>query len=171
MEDTARVVEQGEQLFYGNALNSVDSKNRVSVPAQFRAVIKGRTGGEEFLIREHEDLPCLVAYDHTYLKELRDEAEARLAQDPSANREDVRRSLFGAADSVKFDDAGRIVLDGFFIDYASIEKTALFLGAQGYFEVWNPYTFLETQAHQKALCRKVMYLLKQKKLPLPEGEA
>lgn len=163
------MVDQGEQLFYGNALNSVDSKNRVSVPAQFRSVIKARTGGEEFLIREHEDLPCLIAYDRTYLKDLRTEAEERLAQDPGANREDLRRSLFGAADSVKFDDAGRIVLDGFFIDYASIGKVALFLGAQGYFEIWNPYTFLEEQAHQKALCRKVMYLLRQKGLEVPGG--
>ncbi len=165
MEDGQPVGDRDEHLFYGNALNSVDAKNRVSVPAQFRATIKSRTGGEEFLIREHEDLPCLVAFDSAYLPELRAEASERVAQ--GANREDMRRELFATADQVRFDDAGRIVLDGAMIGYAGIGKLALFLGAQGYFEVWDPYAFLEHQAHQKALCRKVGYLLRQRKLPVP----
>lgn len=120
-------------------------------------------------MREHEELPCLVAYDRTYLRDLRAQAEARAAVDAVDAQEDVRRALFGAADSVRFDEAGRIVLDGFFVEYAGLDKLALFLGAQGYFEVWNPNTFLKSQGHQKALCRKVAYLLRQRGLPVPGG--
>ena len=52
-----------EHLFQGSALNAVDAKGRVSVPAFLRGVIERRGNARTIVIAKHEAFPCLSAYE------------------------------------------------------------------------------------------------------------
>ena len=55
-----------EHLFQGSALNGVDAKGRVSVPAVLRTVIERRGDARTIVLAKHESFPCLSAYDPAY---------------------------------------------------------------------------------------------------------
>ena len=55
-----------EHLFQGSALNGVDAKGRVSVPAFLRTVIERRGDARTIVLAKHETFPCLSAYDPAY---------------------------------------------------------------------------------------------------------
>jgi MraZ protein len=52
-----------EHLFQGSALNAVDAKGRVSIPAFLRSVIERRGDARTIVLAKHEAFPCLSAYD------------------------------------------------------------------------------------------------------------
>ena len=55
-----------EHLFQGSALNAVDAKGRVSIPAFLRCVIERRGDARTIVLAKHEAFPCLSAYDPAY---------------------------------------------------------------------------------------------------------
>src|SRR5437763_15483545 len=55
-----------EHLFQGSALNAVDAKGRVSIPAFLRGVIERRGDARTIVLAKHEAFPCLSAYDPAY---------------------------------------------------------------------------------------------------------
>ena len=55
-----------EHLFQGSALNAVDAKGRVSVPAFLRSVIERRGDARTIVLAKHDAFPCLAAYDPAY---------------------------------------------------------------------------------------------------------
>src|SRR5215213_3119091 len=55
-----------EHLFQGSALNAVDAKGRVSIPAFLRSVIERRGDARTVVLAKHEAFPCLSAYDPAY---------------------------------------------------------------------------------------------------------
>ena len=55
-----------EHLFQGSALNAVDAKGRVSVPAFLRSVIERRGDARTITLAKHEVFPALSAYDPAY---------------------------------------------------------------------------------------------------------
>src|SRR5688572_17957079 len=55
-----------EHLFQGSALNAVDAKGRVSVPAFLRSVIERRGDARLITLAKHDAFPCLSAYDPAY---------------------------------------------------------------------------------------------------------
>jgi MraZ protein len=55
-----------EHLFQGSALNAVDAKGRVSIPAFLRSVIERRGDARTIVLAKHEAFPCLSAYDPGY---------------------------------------------------------------------------------------------------------
>src|SRR5438045_8455343 len=55
-----------EHLFQGSALNAVDAKGRVSIPAFLRGVIERRGDARTITLAKHEAFFCLSAYDPAY---------------------------------------------------------------------------------------------------------
>ena len=55
-----------EHLFQGSALNAVDAKGRVSVPAFLRSVVERRGDARTIVLAKHEAFACLAAYDPAY---------------------------------------------------------------------------------------------------------
>src|SRR5216110_3638543 len=55
-----------EHLFQGSALNAVDAKGRVSIPAFLRGVIERRGDARTIVLAKHEAFACLSAYDPAY---------------------------------------------------------------------------------------------------------
>ena len=136
-----------EHLFQGSALNAVDAKGRVSVPAFLRAVIERRGDARTIVLAKHDNFQALSAYDPAYAA-LKHAKLERLAEkqetDPAAELDYARRTMmaFGATEEVPYDSSGRIVLPPMMRSKGKIEDLALFIGVGETFQLWNPKLFL-----------------------------
>jgi MraZ protein len=138
-----------EHLFNGSALNAVDAKGRLSIPSFIRGVVERRSDAKAVILGAHQSDPCLTAYDRGYGRILQAEIERkRLIEegqggDPGAHAARARR-VFGLTEDVPYDPSGRIILPPMMRRKGQIEDLALFVGAGGTFEIWNPYVALKS---------------------------
>jgi MraZ protein len=136
-----------EHLFQGSALNAVDAKGRVSIPAFLRSVIERRGDARTIILAKHESFPCLSAYDPAYAALKHSKLERLLEKEetnPQAQLEYQQRNLmaFAATEEVPYDSSGRIVLPPMMRRKGEIGDLALFLGTGETFQVWNPQRLL-----------------------------
>ena len=136
-----------EHLFQGSALNAVDAKGRVSVPAFLRSVIERRGDAKTIVLAKHESFPALSAYDPAYAALKHAKLERLLEKEesnPDAQLEYQQRNLmaFAATEEVPYDSSGRIVFPPMMRRKGQIEELALFLGTGETFQIWNPTLFL-----------------------------
>ena len=136
-----------EHLFQGSALNAVDAKGRVSVPAFLRQVIERRGDARNIVLAKHDHFQALSAYDpahsalkHSKLERLLEKQET----DPATELEHARRTMmaFGATEEVPYDSSGRVIIPLMMRRKAGIEDLALFIGVGETFQMWNPTLFL-----------------------------
>ena len=104
-----------EHLFQGSALNAVDAKGRVSIPAFLRGVIERRGDARTIVLAKHEAFPCLSAYDPAYAALKHAKLERLLEKEetsPDAQLEYQQRNLmaFAATEEVPYDSSGRILV-------------------------------------------------------------
>ena len=130
-------------FFQGSALNAVDAKGRLSVPAFVRSVIERRSDARAIVIGAHEVAPCLTAYGRNHARTLFAELERRrLAEEDRGGTLDEHyaraRRLFGMTEEVPYDTSGRIILPPMMRRKGRIEDLALFVGVGGIVEIWNP---------------------------------
>jgi MraZ protein len=137
-----------DDFFQGSALNAVDAKGRLSVPAFVRSVIERRSDARAIVIGAHELSPCLTAYGRGYARNLYEEMERRrLAEEGRGGTLEEHyaraRRAFGMTEDVPYDTSGRIVLPPMMRRKGGIEELALFVGVGGTVEIWNPRLALE----------------------------
>lgn len=138
-----------EHLFNGSALNAVDAKGRLSVPAFIRGVVERRSDAKAVILGAHEVDPCLTAYDRGYGRHLAAEIERRRLNEEAAGGDAQAhyaraRRTFGVTEDVPYDTSGRIILPPMMRRKGQIEDLALFVGVGGTFEIWNPYLALKS---------------------------
>ena len=136
-----------EHLFQGSALNAVDAKGRVSVPAFLRQVIERRGDARTIVLAKHDNFHALSAYDPAYAALKHAKLERLLEKqetDPAAELDYARRTMmaFGATEEVPYDSSGRIVIPPMMRRKGGIEDLALFIGVGETFQIWNPRLFL-----------------------------
>ena len=136
-----------EHLFQGSALNAVDAKGRVSVPAFLRQVIERRGDARTIVLAKHDAFKALSAYDPAYaaLKHAKLERLAEKTEtDPASDLDYARRTMmaFGATEEVPYDSSGRVLLPPMMRAKGGIEELALFIGVGETFQIWNPKLFL-----------------------------
>jgi len=121
--------------FLSNAVNRIDAKGRVSVPAHFRSVLQQRGYAELYAIREL-DVPALNVGG----MDLLDRYEARIAQeDPFLQTaEDMSFFVHGDGAFLKLDQDGRITVSDFIRDHTGIATEVAFVGRGGFFQMWEP---------------------------------
>ncbi len=114
-------------MFTGEFEHSVDSKNRIFVPAKFREEL-----GETFMVVRDIRRPILKMYSleawQEYLVPIR-------AQERKIS-EKTMRYLHRNAAQVSPDSQGRIVLSASLLAYAEIKKEAMVVGCSDYCEIW-----------------------------------
>jgi MraZ protein len=137
-----------EHLFQGSALNAVDAKGRVSIPAFLRSVIERRGETKTIVLAKHENFPCLSAYDPAYAALKHAKLERLLEKEetnPDAALEYQQRNLmaFAATEEVPYDSSGRILMPPMMRRKGQIDELALFLGAGETFQIWNPDLLLD----------------------------
>ncbi len=136
-----------EHLFQGSALNAVDAKGRVSVPAFLRSVIERRGDARTIVLAKHDSFPCLSAYDPAYAALKHQKLERLLEKqetDPKAELDYARRTMmaFGAPEEIPYDSSGRVILPPMMRRKGQVDDLALFIGVGETFQIWNPRLFL-----------------------------
>ena len=157
-------------LFRGHALNAIDAKGRVAIPANIRKTIEANSGQLSFVIGKREGDPCLIGYDQGRAAALKDELRAEEARERDAGRafdkNNLNRRAFGTTDDVVFDASGRFIMSKFFRDKAQIADWVLFLGTSDDFEMWNPHQLIATPNIDEDTKDLARYLLAERKVAL-----
>lgn len=115
-------------MFTGEYEHSVDTKNRIFVPAKFREEL-----GESFIISRDLRGARLKIFSkagwEAYVAPIM-EQERRIS-------EKAMRYLHRNAVQVSPDSQGRVVLTRDLLAYAEIEKNAVIVGCSTYAEIWS----------------------------------
>ncbi|UVO54480.1 division/cell wall cluster transcriptional repressor MraZ [Sphingomonas sp. SUN039] len=134
----------GERVLYqGYALQPVDKKGRLAIPACLREALLENSDERVLMIADEADLPCMVAYDKGWSAALKaqvaeDQKIARDLHGKGPARAADRLKNFGNVDSVAFDDAGRFILPDFVAFDLGLTDYAFFTGGDEVFHIWNP---------------------------------
>lgn len=122
-------------LFMDTIYNKVDSKGRVSLPADYRAIVKEL--GTEIVCYRSLVSPCIEGCAEDLLEKLA--AEIEDSNDFfSQTQDDLTNLIFGDAKRFTFDSTGRIVLSDKLLSHANITDMAVFVGKGRKFQIWNP---------------------------------
>ncbi len=122
--------------FQGNHDHSLDAKNRLTVPARFRAQLAGPIVLGKGFER------CLQVFPETDYDAIAEQALAGV-NPLSQEARDLNRHLFGNSTPTELDSAGRIMVPGPFLAHAGIEKDAVIVGAGQWLEIWDRATWQE----------------------------
>ncbi len=123
--------------FLGIHPNKLDAKGRVSIPAPFRALLRGPDGETAALVlRPHHNHRCIDGFVASEFYAL----GASMARMDlfSADQEDLAITLYGEAAEVVPDKEGRIVLSQRLIEWAELDQGATFIGMGERFQIWSP---------------------------------
>lgn len=121
--------------FLSSAVNKIDAKGRVSVPAHFRAVVQQRGYTDLYAIRQL-DVPALDVGG----LDLLDRYEERIAQEDPFRQEADDMSFFVHGDGafLKLDQDGRITVGDFVREHTGISTDVAFVGRGTFFQMWEP---------------------------------
>ena len=117
--------------FHGTFEHTLDSKNRLTVPAKFRTELKDGV----FLVRGED--PCLSIFPAAVYEETVRAALAPL--NPMSRRaRDIKRWFYANADAADLDSAGRITLAANQLRHAGIGgRDVVVTGAGDSLDVWS----------------------------------
>lgn len=122
-------------LFMDTVINKVDSKGRVSLPADYRALAKDKQS--EIVCYRNVSQPCIEGCFEDLLEKLASDIE-NATDFFSETQDDLTNLIFGDARRFSFDSTGRILLSEKLLAHAHISDMAVFVGKGRKFQIWNP---------------------------------
>ena len=122
--------------FTGEYNNSLDQKNRLSVPAKFRKSLNP-INDKTFVVCKGFDR-CLFLYPVEEWK-IVEEQLISLSSIKDTHRNFIR-NIVRHANYVKYDNQGRIAIPDVLLKYSNIKKDVLVIGMLKKIELWNPST-------------------------------
>lgn len=134
-------------LFMDTIINKVDAKGRVSLPSDYRAIVKELS--TEIVCYRSLTSPCIEGCLEDLLDKLATDMENSL-DFFSQTQDDLTNLIFGDAKRFAFDSTGRIVLTEKLLKHAQITDTAVFVGKGRKFQVWNPENWEKEEARIRA---------------------
>ena len=121
-------------LFLDTVINKVDAKGRVSLPADYRAIVKDL--GSEIVCYRSLNAPCIEGCTEDLLDKLATEIE-NSTDFFSETQDDLTNLIFGDAKRYTFDSTGRIMLSEKLLRHAEITDSAVFVGKGRKFQIWS----------------------------------
>ena len=144
-------------LFMHTVINKVDAKGRVSLPADYRAIVKELS--TEIVCYRSLSAPCIEGCLEETLDKL-----ANVIEDAtdffSETQDNLTNLIFGDARRFTFDSTGRIMLSEKLLKHAGITDTAVFVGKGRKFQIWNPSNWAKEEARIRAEVMKNRPVLK-----------
>ena len=140
--------------------NKVDAKGRVSLPSDYRAIVKELS--TEIVCYRSLNAPCIEGCLEDTLDKLATEIE-NSTDFFSETQDNLTNLIFGDAKRFPFDSTGRIVLSEKLLKHAGITDTAVFVGKGRKFQIWNPENWAKEEARIRAEVMKKRPVLKQAK--------
>ena len=134
-------------LFMDTIINKVDAKGRVSLPADYRTIVKDLNS--EIVCYRSLTAPCIEGCTEDLLEKLAAEIE-NSTDFFSQTQDDLTNLIFGDARRFTFDSTGRIVLTEKLLRHAEITDTAIFVGKGRKFQIWNPQNWAKEEARIRA---------------------
>ncbi len=145
-------------LFMDTITNKVDAKGRVSLPSDYRAIVKELS--TEIVCYRSLSAPCIEGCLEDTLDKLATEIE-NSTDFFSETQDNLTNLIFGDAKRFPFDSTGRIVLTEKLLQHAGITDTAVFVGKGRKFQIWNPENWAKEEARIRAEVMKNRPVLKQ----------
>ncbi len=152
--------------FINCALNVIDGKNRLSIPADYRAVIAARTNTRELRLAPSRNATCLVGFDKDRPDQLMADHRARFAGQQGREKDREATQIFAGMAAMTIDDAGRIVLPPVTKRLRKLENHAFFIGLGDYFEIWDPWIYLAAEDADEVVLEALHEELALKKLSI-----
>ena len=122
--------------FRGQHEHSLDAKDRLTIPARFRAALS-----EGVVLTAGLD-PCVEVYAAADYASREQESLSQL--NPLSRRDRMmRRRLLARSHDDSLDSAGRIHLPKHLIDHAGLEGPCVVVGIANQLEIWNADTWRE----------------------------
>jgi MraZ protein len=125
-------------LFLSTYHNRLDKKGRVSIPAQFRAVLTA------------QESPAIVAYpspiNHCIeacgmQRIMKFNQRVEKFEPYSPERDAFSAMLFGDSVQLSMDSEGRVLLPPQLVEFASLKENVTIVGKGETFEMWEPKAF------------------------------
>jgi len=118
--------------FRGTFDHTLDAKNRLTVPARYRAAL-----AEGVVLAMPVDLkPCVGIWRPEQYETYTRRALAELP--PLSSRlTELERFFYGSSQDAELDAAGRIMVPGFLGEYASLTKDVVVVGVGDRMELWD----------------------------------
>ena len=130
-------------LFLDTFVNKVDAKGRVSLPADYRAIVKDL--GSEIVCYRSLTQPCIEGCTEDLLDKLATEIE-NSTDFFSETQDDLTNLIFGDAKRYTFDSTGRIMLSEKLLKHAEITDSAVFVGKGRKFQIWSEKNWKKEEA-------------------------
>ncbi len=125
--------------FWGNYPHTLDSKNRLFIPAKFREGL-----GESFVLYAPKNDRCLYAYNVA-------DWESICAEVIESGDLNMQRYVFDDAVSVEPDKQGRITIKADFCKRVGLKKEITVAGVGKRVEIWDTQTRTEAMVRAEAL--------------------
>lgn len=128
----------GKQIlerFLSNAVNKIDAKGRVSVPAHFRTVLAVRKLTNLYALQAI-DTPAINAGGMDLLEKL--EAKLETTDPFLTEADDLSFYIHGDGAFLKLDSDGRITVSDFIRQHTGITDQVTFVGRGSFFQLWAP---------------------------------
>ena len=129
-------------LFLDTVINKVDAKGRVSLPSDYRSIVKAL--GSDIVCYRSLTSPCIEGCPEDLLDKLASQMEDSL-DFFSQTQDDLTNLIFGDAKKFGFDSTGRIMLTEKLLRHAQITDTAVFVGKGRKFQIWNEKNWQEEE--------------------------
>lgn len=118
-------------MFLGEFTHTLDNKGRLTIPAKFRDNFMAG-----LVVTRNPSEQCLLALPRTEW----DRIASRVNELPMMDARSglLRRALFSAAEDLKPDRQGRVLVSQRLRDYATIESEVVIAGMYTFIELWSP---------------------------------
>jgi MraZ protein len=129
--------------FRGTYDHSLDAKNRLTIPARYRAAL-----ADGVVLAMPLDLKACVGMWRP--EDYERYTTRALAELPplSPKRNEIERFLYGNSHDAELDAAGRVMIPGFLGEYATLAKEVVVVGVGDRMELWDKGAW---SAHRPAL--------------------
>lgn len=121
-------------MFRGLSSGQIDSKGRITVPANYRTLMVEEASGS-LVVTIDPEARCLLLYPFPAWQIIEEKLENLPSFQPAARR--IQRLLMGHATELELDRQGRILLPKLLCDYAELDKTAMLVGQGKKIEIWS----------------------------------
>ena len=115
-------------LFQGDFKHTIDSKNRIFIPARFR-----EAHGASFIVYPAPD-GCLFIFTNEKWESIANQIKGQSATIEDRKRQ--RRAFYGVL-TVEPDKQGRITLSLILVDHAGLKKDVMIFGMTDRIEIWD----------------------------------
>lgn len=120
--------------FFGTHDVKLDSKNRLSIPAGFRTVMRS-VEAQKLVLRPSFRFPAIEAWPDVYFAEFEAKLESREVF--SDEHDDMAWDIYAGASEAEPDKDGRVILGGDLIAWAGLTDQVAVVGLGKRFEIWE----------------------------------